>query len=118
MPSDQRSFRMAVVPDELVNDGTLDFDVLQVLEQAGWGAIVLPPTWYPAELTVDLLTQFAEHVEEFVRHGYDVVCVDSCEPLAAALAELGTAMPDAIAATGSDELSRSLRQRPAPPAVR
>src|SRR5947209_6410739 len=94
MQTDERSFRIAVVPSELVNDGALDFDVLEVLEQNGWGAIVLPPRWYPSELAGDLLTQFAEHIEEFVRHGYDVVCVESCEPLCAPLAALDIPMPD------------------------
>jgi hypothetical protein len=118
MQTDERSFRIAVVPSELVNDGVVEFDVLQVLEQAGWGAIVLPPTWYPPELTSDLLTQFAEHIEEFVRHGYDVVCVDSCEALSAPLAELGVAMPDTAPATASDELSEFLLSRAAPRARR
>jgi hypothetical protein len=114
MQTDERSFRIAVVPDELVNDGALPFDVLQVLDQSGWGAIVLPPGWYPPELAGDLLTQFAEHIEEFVRHGYDVVCLDSCEALAAPLAQLGIALPDTISAAGSGELAESLLERPAP----
>ena len=42
MEGDERGFRIAVVPSELVNDSALGFDTLQVLEQSGWGAIVLP----------------------------------------------------------------------------
>ena len=111
MQTDKRGFRIAVVPDELVNDGASGFDVLEVLEQSGWGAIVLPPSWYPAQLANDLMTQFAEHIEEFVRHGYDVVCVGSCTSLADPLKELGVAMPDTVAASGADELSRDLSAR-------
>lgn len=114
MEGDERGFRIAVVPSELVNDSALGFDILQVLEQSGWGAIVLPPNWYPPELSADLLTQIAEHIEEFVRHGYDVVCVESCQTLAAPLAELAVPLPDTAPATRSDELSEFLRGRPVP----
>src|SRR5204863_8008189 len=52
MQQDERGFRIAVVADDLVNSA--GFDVLKVLERAGWGAIVLPPTWYPDEVLAEL----------------------------------------------------------------
>lgn len=116
MQTDERGYRIAVVPDELVNDGASGLDVLEVLEQCGWGAIVLPPSWYPRELAEDLLTQFAEQIEEFVRHGYDVVCVGSCAGLVAPLERLGLAAPDS--APDPDDLASFLRARPDPPARR
>jgi hypothetical protein len=105
MQTDERSFRVAVVPSELVNG---DLDVLGVLERAGWGAIVLPPSWYPEDVANGLLVQFAEHIEEFVRHGYRVVCIGSCDRLSAALGELGIELPETIDARTEDELIRHL----------
>jgi hypothetical protein len=108
MQQDQRGFRIAVVGDELANSATSGFDVLEVLQRAGWGAIVLPPAWYPDEVLADLLVQFAEQVEEFLRHGYDVVCLGSCEALAGPLAQLGVAMPASLARVDKRELSSFL----------
>jgi hypothetical protein len=105
MQTDERSFRVAVVASELVNG---DLDVLTVLERAGWGAIVLPPEWYPEDVANELLVQCAEQTEEFVRHGYRVVCVGSCERLFAPLGELGVEPPHVITARTKDELSRRL----------
>jgi hypothetical protein len=114
MQADERSRRVAVVSDDLVNAHAGGFDVLAVLEQAGWGAIVLPPAWYPAELSANLLTQFAEHIEEFLRHGYDVVCVGSCEGLSEPLAALGVSMPESRTPSRAEELSEFLDQRAMP----
>jgi hypothetical protein len=105
MQTDERSFRVAVVASELVNS---DVDVLRVLERAGWGAIVLPPAWYPDDVATGLLVQFAEHIEEFVRHGYRVVCIGSCDGLAAPLAELGARLPEQITAGTEEELVKLL----------
>jgi hypothetical protein len=96
MDRDERSFRIALVADELVNPAPGGLDVLAELECGGWGAIALPPTWYPADVAAPLLEQVAEHVEEFVRHGYTVVLVGARAGLADALDELGVAPPDAI----------------------
>jgi len=114
MQTDERTFRVAVVPDDLVNGGDAGFDVLTVLEQAGWGAIVLPPAWYPADLTANLITQFAEHIEEFVRHGYDVVCLGACDGLAAPLAGLGVPALESVMPASADELREFLEERPVP----
>ena len=117
MQRDERGFRMAVVGHELAN--TLSSgDVLGVLERAGWGAIVLPPSWYPDDVASSLLEQFAEHIEEFVRHGYDVVCIGSCDGLREPLARLGLGMPDPIPAQPGPELVDALNRRAAKPAAR
>jgi hypothetical protein len=115
MQSDARGFRIAVVPDDLVNRAASGFDVLGVLERADWGAIVLPPAWYPDDAARELLVQFAEHIEEFVRHGYDVVCIGSCDGLRDPLESLGIAMPDSIAPASETELTTFLLSRRIPP---
>jgi hypothetical protein len=111
MQPDERGFRVALVADDLVNSAHADFDALGVLERAGWGAIVLPPSWYPDDVAAELLDQVAEHVEEFVRHGYEVVCVGSPEGLADALGRLGVDMPDTIAPAEEAELVTFLANR-------
>jgi hypothetical protein len=105
MQTDERGFRVAVLASELANS---DLDVLGALQRAGWGAVVLPPAWYPDDTASDLLVQFAEQIEEFVRHGYRVVCIGSCEGLRAPLSELGVDLPRTITATTEDELLRLL----------
>jgi hypothetical protein len=105
MQTDERSFRVAVVPCELVNG---DLDLMAVLERARWGAIVLPPEWYPEDVATGLLVQFAEHIEEFLRHGYQVICIGSCERLSEPLRELGIELPETIAASTEDELLQLL----------
>jgi hypothetical protein len=110
MHQDQRGFRIAVVADELVNSATAGFDALKVLERAGWGAIVLPPAWYPDDVVAELLVQFAEQIEEFVRHGYEVVCVGNCDTLAEPLAHLGVDMPDSVIPADGRQLSGFLRR--------
>ena len=105
MQGDERSFRVAVVASELANG---DLDVLGLLERAGWGVIVLPPAWYSADVANGLLVQFAEHIEEFVRHGYRVVCIGSCDALSVPLGELGVELPETITAGTEDDLLRDL----------
>ena len=117
MRSDERGFRIAVLANDLMDQDTVGFDALGVLERSGWGAIALPPPWYPDDVSVGLLAQFAEHIEEFVRHGYDVVCVGSCDRLTRHLNELGVELPDAVTPTNADELERFLNGRPAPVAA-
>jgi hypothetical protein len=102
---------MVVVSDELINAPPPGLDVLAVLDRTGWGAIILPPSWYPDEVRTELNEQFAEHIEEFVRHGYSVVCVGSCEPLAAPLRALGVAPPDSISPADDAELEAFLGER-------
>ena len=106
---------MAVVTDELVNGAGGEADVLKMLEQAGWGAVILPPRWYPRAVKSQLLEQFAEHIEEFLRHGYEVVCIGRCEALGKPLARLGVPMPPAVA---PENLADFVSQRPVKPAVR
>lgn len=111
MGSDERSFRIAVVANELINGAGAAFDPLEALERSGWGAIVLPPPWYPNEVAAGLRVQFAEHIEEFMRHGYEVVCIGPCDALAEPLAALGVAMPESITPQDERELSGFLRRK-------
>jgi hypothetical protein len=72
---DKRGWRMALVPDALMNPpvrarATLP-DVLGVLEASGYGVLQLPPPG-PHRL---LLAVIADQVAEYVHHGYAVVAI-------------------------------------------
>jgi hypothetical protein len=116
MDADQRGFRVALVADELVNPPSGGFDALEVLTQEGWGAIQLPPAWYPPEVAGQLLEQVGEHAEEFARHGYDVVVLGHQTGLKEALRAVGLPDPDSAAPTTADELREFLSGRPHPSA--
>ena len=111
MDSDERSFRMALVADELVNPAPGGLDVLAVLQRAGWGAIQLPPRWYPDDVATQLLAQVAEHVDEFARHGYELVVVGARAGLAEAFGAIGVALPDTILPETAPELQAFLSAR-------
>jgi hypothetical protein len=111
MEGDERSFRVALVAAELVNPAPGGLDALAVLERAGWGVMALPADWYPDDVARPLLEQIAEQVDEFARHGYDVVLVGERAGLAEALAALGVAPPDAIAPRDAGELQAFLAAR-------
>jgi hypothetical protein len=75
MNSDIRSWRMAVVPDALINPprgvrGTL-CDVLGLLEASGYGVVQLPP---PGKHPL-LLAVIADQLAEYSHHGYAVVAI-------------------------------------------
>ena len=108
MDSDERGFRVALVADELVNPAPGGVDVLAVLEHSGWGAIQLPPVWYPDDVAAPLLNQVAEHVDEFARHGYKVVLIGARAGLTEALAALRLEVPDAIVPDNASELQAFL----------
>lgn len=75
MNGDLRGWRMALVPDLLINPprtvrAALP-DVLAVLERCGYGALQLPP---PGEHRL-LLAVIADQVAEYTHHGYAVVAL-------------------------------------------
>jgi hypothetical protein len=109
--ADERGFRVALVADEFVNPAPGGLDALAVLARADWGAIQLPPQWYPEHVAAQLLDQVAEHVEEFVRHRYDVVLIGARAGLAEALGALGMDTLDAIAPATAHELQSFLAAR-------
>jgi hypothetical protein len=111
---DERGFRIALVADELVNAGD-GSDLLGVLERAGWGLMMLPPVWYSDEVAGPLLTQIAEQVDEFARHGYDLILVGERAGLSEALSVAGTAVPVTVRPAGEGELAEFLAARPVPP---
>ena len=75
MNGDARGWRMALVPDTLINPPTLARaalpNVLGVLEATGYGALQLPP---PGEHGL-LLAVIADQVAEYAHHGYAVVAI-------------------------------------------
>ncbi|MEA3176652.1 MAG: hypothetical protein QOI59_175 [Gammaproteobacteria bacterium] len=75
MNGDVRGWRMALVPDTLINTpqrlrAALP-DVLSVLEASGYGVLQLPP---PGEHGL-LLAVIADQVQEYSHHGYAVVAI-------------------------------------------
>ena len=75
MNRDSRGWRMALVPDVLINPplrtrGALP-DVLAVLEASGYGVVQLPP---PGEHRL-LLAVIADQLAEYSHHGYAVVAI-------------------------------------------
>lgn len=75
MNADARGWRMALVPDALINPlaaarAALP-DVLAVLESVGYGVLQLPP---PGGHGL-LLAVIADQVAEYAHHGYAVVAV-------------------------------------------
>jgi hypothetical protein len=113
MDGDERGFRIALVASELVNPSDGGVDALAILAEAGWGVIQLPAAWYPDDVAGPLLEQVAEEVEEFARHGYDVVRVGDRAGLAEALSRLRVEDPPAITPASGRELSAFLAARPA-----
>ena len=75
MNGDARGWRMALVPDTLINPrdsarATLP-DALGVLEASGYGVLQLPP---PGKHGL-LLAVIADQVAEYAHHGYAVVAI-------------------------------------------
>jgi hypothetical protein len=113
MEGDERSFRVALVAAGLVNPPPGGLDALAILERAGWGVMALPADWYPDAVAAPLLEQIAEQVDEFARHGYDVVLVGDRGGLAEALRALGRELPAALPAPrDAAELRAFLQARP------
>src|SRR6266702_2855912 len=101
MDGDARSFRVALTADAYVNPPPGGVDGLAVLDQAGWGVMQLPDAAYPAEMTRRILADVAEQVQEFRRHGYDIVLIGEQADLAAALADAGLPVPDQVLPAGA-----------------
>jgi hypothetical protein len=72
---DARGWRVALVPDALINPNTLARaalpDALAVLEAGGYGVLQLPP---PGQHGL-LLAVIADQVAEYAHHGYAVVAI-------------------------------------------
>jgi len=111
---DQRSFRVALVADRLVNPAPGGLDAIAVLLETDWGAIQLPPDSYPPEIAAPMLEQVAEQAEEFDRRGYDLVLIGRRPGLAEALAALGVPLPDGIDPATDEALRAFLKTRPRP----
>ena len=75
MNGDARGWRMALVPDTLINPrdrkGAALPDALGVLAACGYGVLQLPP---PGEHGL-LLAVIADQVAEYAHHGYAVVAI-------------------------------------------
>lgn len=112
MDVDERGFRIAVVADDLVNPADGGFDALDVLRREDWGAVQLPPAWYPRHVARPLLEQIAEQVEEFARHGYQFVLLGDRLGLEEALHRSGVALPEAVQPSSAADLLDFLQSRP------
>jgi hypothetical protein len=112
---DARSFRVALIADDLVNPPSDGWDGLSVLAEEGWGVIQLPPVSYPNRVAVRLLEQIAEQTEEFLRNGYEVVVVGEQPLLGQTLAAVGIHSLPAIAPSSEEDLRLFLASRRARP---
>jgi hypothetical protein len=105
---DLRGSRVALVADELINGDVADFDVLGVLERAGWGVMLLPPTWYPDTAARPLLNAIGDQLHEYTRHDYAIALVGERTGLEAALGRVGVALPAALPTATAAELTAAL----------
>jgi hypothetical protein len=105
---DLRGFRVALVADELVNDAGAGFDVLGALDEAGWGVVLLPPTWYPDTAAAPLLDAIADQIHEYSRHVYALALVGERPGLDVAFARAGVPVPPALRASTASELRAQL----------
>ena len=118
MSADRRGWRMALVPDVLLNPpprARARFpDVLRVLEDSGYGVLQLPPPGRHALL----LAVIADQVAEYAHHGYAVVAIGMrgrsgdglhWRPLAALLSRRGTALPPRCLIGNGDPDGEALR---------
>jgi hypothetical protein len=105
---DLRGFRVALVADELINGDRAGFDLLGALDEAGWGVMLLPPTWYPDAAAGPLLDAIADQVHEYGRHGYAVALLGERSGLDAALARVGVTVPAALRPATASELQVEL----------
>lgn len=75
MSPDARGWRMALVPDGLINPPAPHRpslpDVLEVLESSGYGVLQLPP---PGRYG-PLLAVISDQIKEYAHHGYAVVAI-------------------------------------------
>ena len=75
MSDDKRGWRVALVPDALLNPsghiGAALPDVMRVLEDCGYGVLHLPPPGSHALL----LAVIADQMAEYARHGYAIVAI-------------------------------------------
>ena len=75
MTADARGWRMALLPDALVNPSQQDRatlpDTVGILESCGYGVLQLPP---PGKHVL-LLAVIADQVAEYAHHGYAVVAI-------------------------------------------
>jgi hypothetical protein len=118
MKRDERSFRVALVADRFVNPPPDGVDGVAAATETGWGVVQLPADDYPDAVAQRLLFEVAEQLEEFSRHGYDIVLVGGRDGLAEALARVGLALPDAITPENFVALREFLDNRPEPLALR
>ncbi len=98
MSSDPRSRRVAVVADALLEAR------LNVLREAGFGLMQLPPVDLDDATAAAWVELTAEQVAEYQRTGYDVVLVDD--------GLWGDRLDAALAALGADPLPRQALSMP------
>jgi hypothetical protein len=114
---DARGFRVALTADSYMNPAPGGFDGLAVLDAAGWGVMQLPAADYPAATRARILTDLAEQLLEFVRHGYSIVLVGEDAAADEALAAAGIPAPRRACPQTADELRAFLAAAPAPDGI-
>ncbi len=122
MHGDERSFRVALVADALVNPAPGAPDGIAICGDAGWAVMQLPAGSYPADVRASALEQVAEHADEFLRRGYALVLLTTpadgeSEPLARALSVVDRELPPVHAVTSAESASAFLASQPQPAAA-
>ena len=68
---------MALVADVIVNEPPGSFDVLGLLEAAGFGLVVLPPADFVLRTIARIVEYTVDDLEDYRANGYRVVIVGS-----------------------------------------
>jgi len=77
--NDNRSRRIALVADAVMNPQGNDADLLAILMERGWGIIGLPPERLGRPAIAQWMAGVADQAREFARHGMTVVAVLDAE---------------------------------------
>jgi len=79
MRGDDRSRRVVVVPDVVVNPPPGARDRLGELALGGWGVVALPPPGLPADISHPLVAAAVDQVVAFLDGGYQVALLPAAE---------------------------------------
>ena len=88
MRGDERSRRVAVVPDAYLNPAPGADDRLMGLAAAGWGVVALPQPGLPDAVERAALAAVADQLTAFLDDGYEVALAVPDDPVAGRLNQL------------------------------
>ncbi len=74
---DPRAYRVALVADAVVNEGSAPFDALALLDAAEFGIVVLPPADFVLERIARTVEYTVDDLVDYRDNGYRVVVIGS-----------------------------------------